>query len=112
MVLNNFENGTFTQELATAILTNDELQNRVLDEAIRIMDQKGYLGLDFDFEYLGAVNRERYNRFIQKARARLKESGYFISSALAPKLVPDQKGMLYEGHDYPGQGKLWISSFL
>ena len=55
------------------------------------MDQKGYLGLDFDFEYLGAENRDRYNRFVQKARARLKEKGYFISSALAPKLGPQNK---------------------
>ena len=105
MVLTNFEGGTFTQELATAILTNDALQKRVLDECDRIMDQKGYLGLDFDFEYLGAENRERYNRFVEKARARLKERGYFISSALAPKIAPDQKGTLYEGHDYPRHGK-------
>ena len=106
MVLTNFEDGTFSQELATTILTNEALQDRVLDEAIRIMDQKGYLGLDFDFEYLGAENRERYNRFVQKARARLKEKGYFISSALAPKLGPEQKGVLYEGHDYPAHGRI------
>ena len=53
MVLTNFEDGTFSQELATTILTNEALQDRVLDQAIMIMDQKGYLGLDFDFEYLG-----------------------------------------------------------
>lgn len=106
MVLTNFEDGMFSQELATTILTNEALQDRVLDEAIRIMDQKGYLGLDFDFEYLGAENRERYNRFVQKARARLKEKGYFISSALAPKLGPEQKGVLYEGHDYPAHGRM------
>ena len=49
MVLTNFEDGTFSQELATTILTKEALQDRVLNEAIRIMDQKGYLGLDFRF---------------------------------------------------------------
>jgi len=63
MVLTNFEDGTFSRDLATTILTNEELQDKVLDEAIRVMEQKGYLGLDFDFEYLGAENRERYNQF-------------------------------------------------
>ena len=58
MVLTNFEAGTFSQELATTILTNEALQDQVLDEAIMIMDQKGYLGLDFDFEYLGAENQK------------------------------------------------------
>lgn len=106
MVLTNFEAGTFSQELATAILSNEALQDRVLDEAIRIMGQKGYLGLDFDFEYLGAENRERYNQFLRKARTRLKERGYFLSTALAPKLGPEQKGVLYEGHDYPAHGEI------
>lgn len=106
MVLTNFENGTFSTELATTILTSDELQNKVLDEAISIMDRKGYLGLDFDFEYLGAQNRERYNAFLRKAAARLHARGYFISSALAPKTSDTQKGVLYEGHDYRAHGQI------
>lgn len=106
MVLTNFENGTFTPELATAILTNEALQDKILDEAISIMGQKGYLGLDFDFEYLGAQNRERYNQFLRKASVRLKEKNYFISTALAPKLSGEQIGTLYEGHDYKAQGQI------
>jgi spore germination protein len=104
MVLTNFEGGTFSQELATTVLTNSNLQDKILNEAIRIMDEKGYRGLDFDFEYLGRENRERYNSFLRKARTRLKEKGYFISSALAPKLSDEQKGILYEGHDYAAHG--------
>lgn len=106
MVLTNFEAGTFSQELATTVLTDSNLQDRILDEAIRIMGEKGYRGLDFDFEYLGRENRERYNAFLRKARTRLKEKGYFISSALAPKLSDEQKGVLYEGHDYAAHGTI------
>jgi spore germination protein len=106
MVLTNFEEGTFSQELATTILTDEALQDKVLDEAVRIMEQKGYLGLDFDFEYLGEENRERYNQFLRKARARLKERGYFLSTALAPKISGEQEGVLYEGHDYAAQGEI------
>jgi len=106
MVITNFENGTFSTELATTILTSEELQDKVLDEAMRIMKQKGYLGLDFDFEYLGAQNRERYNQFLRKARDILKPEGYFISTALAPKLSAEQVGVLYEGHDYEAQGQI------
>jgi spore germination protein len=106
MVLTNFEEGTFSQELATTILTNEALQDKILDEALRIMELKGYLGLDFDFEYLGEENRERYNQFLRKARARLKEGGYFLSTALAPKLSAEQEGVLYEGHDYAAHGEI------
>jgi spore germination protein len=106
MVLTNFEEGTFSTEIATIILTNEELQDRVLDEALQVMEQKGYLGLDFDFEYLGAENRERYNQFLRKAAARLRERGYFLSTALAPKVSAEQVGTLYEGHDYPAHGEI------
>jgi spore germination protein len=106
MVVTNFESGTFSKDLATAILSSPALQDKVLDSAIAIMEQKGYLGLDFDMEYLGAENRERYNQFLRKAQKRLSEKGYFLSTALAPKLSDEQVGVLYEGHDYAAQGQI------
>ena len=90
LVLTNLENGQFSTELATAILTQEVVQNRVLDEAIRVMQRKGYRGLDFDFEYLGAENRERYVRLLTKAAQRLRPLGYTLSAALAPKYSATQ----------------------
>ncbi len=106
LVLTNFEEGQFSTEIATAILTNEALQDRVLDQVLQIMEEKGYGGLDFDFEYLGAENRDRYVRFLQKARQLLKPRGYFISAALAPKYRAEQRGVLYEGHDYQAIGQV------
>ncbi len=105
MVLTNFEDGTFSQELATTILSSETLQNTVLDNAIAIMQEKGYGGLDVDFEYLGAVNRERYNAFMRRAAERLRPLNLLLSAALAPKLSADQPGTLYEGHDYRAHGE-------
>lgn len=106
MVLTNFTEGRFSTELATKILNDEALQDKILDEAIAIMEEKGYVGLDFDFEYLGAQNREPYNQFLRKAASRLREKGYFISTALAPKLSAGQIGTLYEGHDYKAHGEI------
>lgn len=106
MVLANFEGGTFKTDLATTILTSEALQDKVLTEALQVMDSKGYKVLDFDFEYLGRENRERYNRFLQKAVDRLRPRGYLVSAALAPKLSADQVGVLYEGHDYAAVGRI------
>src|SRR5690606_37259434 len=85
MVVTNISGDQFSTELATEILSSEPLQNRLLDNAMAIMEEKGYLGLDFDLEYLGAQNRERYNNFMRKARTRVDEKDYFLSSALAPK---------------------------
>lgn len=106
MVLANFEGGTFSTELATAILTSEALQDRVLAEALQVMTAKGYRVLDFDFEYLGRENRERYNNFLRKAARLVRNRGYMITAALAPKLSASQVGVLYEGHDYPVVGQI------
>ena len=106
LVLTNFEEGQFSTEIATTIFTNEALQDRVLNQALQIMQEKGYRGLDFDFEYLGAENRLRYVRFLQKARQLLKSRGYYISAALAPKYRAEQRGVLYEGHDYEAIGQV------
>ncbi|KUO73201.1 MAG: spore gernimation protein [Desulfosporosinus sp. BRH_c37] len=112
LVLTNFENGRFSTEIATTIFTNEVLQDRVLNQALQVMAEKRYRGLDFDFEYLGAKNRARYVRFLQKARQLLKTRGYFISAALAPKFRAEQRGVLYEGHDYQAIGQVVNFIFL
>lgn len=106
MVLTNIEDGQFSQEAATAILNNEALQDQILDDVIKIMKEKGYKGLDIDFEYLGAENREKYNQFLVKARDKTSENAFTLSSALAPKISDDQVGILYEGHDYEFHGKV------
>ncbi|MEA4903038.1 glycoside hydrolase family 18 protein [Desulfitobacterium sp.] len=106
LVLTNLENGQFKTDLATILFTNEQLQDRVLDQALEIMQLKGYRGLDVDFEYLGAENRELYVRFLEKAARRIKPLGYSLSVAVAPKISGEQSGVLYEGHDYQGIGKI------
>jgi spore germination protein len=108
MVLTNFTEGQFSVDVATKILNDEALQDKLLDEAIAIMKEKGYLGLDFDFEYLGAENRQPYIDFLKKAKNRLKEEDerYILTVALAPKIKDDQVGVLYEGHDYKEIGKI------
>lgn len=106
MVITNFQEGTFKIEIATAIFSSQEVQDKLLNEAISIMEKKGFKGLDFDFEYIGAINREGYNKFLAKARRMLSEKGYLLSTALAPKISDEEKGVLYEGHDYEAQGKI------
>ncbi|MBU8907941.1 glycosyl hydrolase family 18 protein [Desertibacillus haloalkaliphilus] len=112
MVITNIEDGQFSTEVATAVLQSEELQNKLLDEAIAIMEQRGYLGLDFDLEYLGAENREPYNELMRKAKSRLEQRGFYLSSALAPQVEPGMPGVLYEGHDYAAHGEIADFVFL
>jgi len=107
MVITNIsETGGFDSDLASAILSNEEVQDTLLDNVIRIMQQKNYFGLDIDFEYIYPSDRELYNNFLRKTVNRLRPLGYTVTTALAPKISATQQGTLYEAHDYPVHGEL------
>ena len=68
------------------------------------MQEKGYQGLDVDFEYLGQELAEAYAQFLTLLHERLAPYGLPLIAALAPKTSADQPGTLYEGHDYARVG--------
>lgn len=107
MVITNIEEGAgFSSELAHGILTNIQIQNTLINNVIAVMEEKGYTGLNIDFEYLYPEDRQNYNNFISRTVNRLRPMGYSVSVAVAPKNRADQKGLLYEAHDYPALGAL------
>ncbi len=108
MVVTNLEGGQFSAELGSIILNDEELQNRLLDEILRIAREVGYRDIHFDFEFLPPEDRGAYNRFLRKAAERIRAEGYLISTALAPKTRADQPGQWYEAHDYRAHGRLLI----
>lgn len=94
------EDGNFSNELSNIILQNNNLQDILLDNVVRVINEKGYDGLDIDFEFVLAEDAPKYAQFIAKARERLNAMGMEVFAALAPKTSDDQRGLLYEGHLY------------
>lgn len=107
MVITNMEaGGGFSSDVARSILRNEGNQDRLINNVINNLKSKNYYGLDIDFEYIYPEDREYYNRFLRKVVSRLKPLGYTVTTALAPKTSAEQKGVLYEAHDYPVHGAL------
>ncbi|MEB3102683.1 LysM peptidoglycan-binding domain-containing protein [Ferviditalea candida] len=106
MTITNFGEGGFNSELAHAILADTQIQNQLIGNLLNVMKSKGYFGLNIDFEYVLPGDRNLYNQFIERVAGRLHQEGYSVSSALAPKLSDEQKGLLYEAHDYAFHGRV------
>ncbi len=104
MVLTNFKEGKFSSDLAHEIFIDTEIQDKLLDNIVQIMQNKGYTGLNIDFEYLYPQDRENYNEFLRRTVNRLRPLGHTVSTAVAPKYSREQKGLLYEAHDYAAHG--------
>ena len=92
--------GTFSAAEAAVVLRSETLQRTLAEAALQKMQEKGYQGLDVDFEYLGQELAEAYAQFLTLLHERLAPYGLPLIAALAPKTSADQPGTLYEGHDY------------
>lgn len=94
------EDGGFSSDLAHTVLNNPAAQDRTAAELLETIQDKGYQGLDIDFEYLAAGDAAPYARFVTRMRQLLAPMGLPVLVALAPKTFAAQPGTLYEGHDY------------
>jgi len=94
------EDDRFSSERAVMVLTDGALRARLVEQIAETIAAKGYRGLDVDFEYIPAGQREDYARFIRELRGRLAPGGLPVVVALAPKTNARQRGLLYEAHDY------------
>jgi spore germination protein len=110
MVVTNLEEGAFSSNLAHIFLTVSAVQNTLLDEIVNTATAGGYRDVHFDIEFVNPEDREAYNEFLRKAKARLSQAGLIMSTALAPKTSATQQGVLYEAHDYRAHGE--ISDFV
>lgn len=106
MVVTNLEEGQFSAELGRIILTDEAVQNRLLDNIIASARQYNFGDIHFDMEFLPTDLRENYNNFLRKAKARLSAEGLLMSTALAPKTSATQVGEWYEAHDYRAHGEI------
>lgn len=98
------EEGSFSNELAHLVLTNMEIQNTLINNVQAQLAQRGYRGLDVDFEFVFPEDALPYAQFISNLAQRLNPLGYPVIAALAPKTSADQPGLLYEGHNYQAIG--------
>ncbi|MCQ6282103.1 LysM peptidoglycan-binding domain-containing protein [Bacillus sp. EB600] len=106
MSITNFTATKAGQNIAHSVLASQQNREVLLKNIVSIMKEKGYKGLNIDFENVLPEDRELYNQFLQHAVDVLHGDGYFVSTSLAPKESAAQKGLLYEAHDYAAHGRI------
>lgn len=98
--------GNFDNNLISEIVRNRDAQRVLFENLADTMLEKGYIGVNLDFEYVKAEDREYYTEFVRNCTERLHEQGYQVSVALSPKTSDNQVGELYEGIDYEALGEI------
>lgn len=98
------EDGQFNNGLIAALVNSPEAMENLTVQLLAVMGEKGFAGVDVDFEYIRAEDRDAFTTFVAGLTKRMNENGYQVSVALAPKTSGSQVGLLYQGKDYGGLG--------
>lgn len=106
------EDGAFNNYLIHQVVQSEEAVNRLVEELLLITEEKGYGGVDVDFEYILKEDRDAFTAFVATLTEAMNTVGRQVSVALAPKQSGEQVGLLYEGKDYEGLGKAANYAFL
>jgi len=98
--------GNFNNLLINSVVNSSEYTGNLIENLLQLMGEKGYQGVDIDFEFILAQDRDAFTAFVGRVAETMRNAGYHTSVALAPKTSADQPGLLYEGKDYRALGEL------
>ncbi|MBQ8510657.1 MAG: LysM peptidoglycan-binding domain-containing protein [Clostridia bacterium] len=95
------DDGRFSTETVSAVLNNPAAVDELISNIVETMEEKGYVAINSDFEYIAPGDRDVYTAFIRQLTNALRPRGWLVDVSLAPKTSGDQPGLLYEAIDYP-----------
>lgn len=105
MSVTNISGANFDTQLINNIMNNNDLQQTLINNILKEIQNKGYYGVIIDFERIAPENREKYNNFLRKLVAKLHPN-YIVATALAPKTYDVTTGAWHGAHDYKAHGEI------
>lgn len=96
--------GQFNNYLIHRMLSDTDSRNRLIRNVYDAVLNMGYEGVNVDFEFILAEDRDLFTEFVRDVTYAVNELGYEVTVDLAPKTSAGQPGLLYEGKDYPALG--------
>ena len=99
------EDGNFSNYLINRIVNDMTAQQNLITQLEQTVVEKGFQGVDIDFEYILAEDRDAFAEFVRNVRSAMNAIGRFVAVALAPKTSDNQQGSVYDGKDYAQLGE-------
>jgi len=78
-----------------SILNDPEIQDRLINNMLRIMEDKGYLGVNLAFIQILQQDLALYADFVARVTQRLNGEGYIVFVTLSPNTLKYQAGYAY-----------------
>lgn len=100
LVSTQTEQGGGSSEIADILLNSPELQDRLIDNIIKILKRKGYYGLNQYLQFYSLEKQDLYINYIKKLSERLKSEGYRLIITITPRVNIHETEISYEKIDY------------
>ncbi len=84
-VVNREPGGDFDGAIAADILATGDSRSRHIDKLVDLVVDKGYDGLDLDWELVDPDDRDRFSEFVEALTEALHDEGRLLSIAVFPK---------------------------
>lgn len=102
LVLTPFgKDGSFNNYLVKIAVEDPKVQENLIQNLLFTVQDRGYAGVDVDFEYILPEDKFAYTEFVRHLREVLNPYGLTVSVALPPKTSAIQGGVLFAGIDFP-----------
>lgn len=75
------------------ILLNPQLQEKIIDDVLIILKEKGYSGVNLAFQFVNVNNQQLYLDLLARVRAKLQPEGYTVFLTINP-------GVKYQGNEF------------
>jgi spore germination protein len=92
--------GEISLEMVTEILTSQLLQDKLIDNLLRILKEKDYSGVNIGFQFISEANQQLYLDFLSKIVNSLHPEGYAVYLTINPGLTYIGEEVTFEKINY------------
>jgi spore germination protein len=92
-------------KLIHTILTDEAIQDRLLDNLVNLLKEKDYYGVNIHTPYILPEDRAMYDDFIKKFTSRISKEGFKVWSTFIIRIFELLTGTLLSGINYQALGE-------
>ncbi|HOJ77381.1 MAG TPA: glycosyl hydrolase family 18 protein [Bacillota bacterium] len=100
-LINNIQSGNFSSNTIGKMLGSPSARTKAVNNILKLLLEKGYQGVNIDFENVPAGYRSHLTAFFRELAAVLQPRGLLVTASVPAKTYDDQKSPHSGAFDFP-----------
>jgi spore germination protein len=87
-------------ETTYEVLIDENIQNRLFDNILQIVKDKGYSGVNISAQYITSSNQALFYHYVSNLSSRLQSEGFLTTITVNPRIESSNNEITFEQIDY------------